>query len=256
MELLGTAEEERRVTSTVEPSETIPHSELATFQRRHADQIYLMNKALISMRASRVVLEAAHIYGHESPGEDHYLQMKIAAMLADTLKNSGFTVVNLLLIDDLHAGGIVSFDVENYLAEAAARGWQIHEVHLESNMRELAEVMVATMAQTAKVLKQNGSTVLGRKGIHLIRHNAVGELEPSCAALDAAFTKLKLSNYNAQATINVLPETRVYRRQQRNTRAILRAALGQEVLSFLNFYIDLQGNESAKHRIGRPHQHG
>lgn len=255
MESAAAAVEERCAPKVDAIGETSP-DELTTFRETHGAQLYLMDKALISMGARRVVLEAAHIYGHENPGEDHYLQMRIAAMLTTILKNSGFDIVSLLLIDDLHAGGIVSFDIRTYVLEAASRGWQIHEVHLESSMRELAEVMVTTMERANKVVRNNGNTTLGRKGIHLIRPNAGGELEPSCAALDAAFTQLKLTKYDAQATINVLPETMVYRRQQRNTRAILRAALGQEVLSFLNFYVDLQGNGSAKHRVGRPHQHG
>lgn len=234
----------------------ISPAELAEFCRSQKDQLGVLERALKSMQAKRVVLEAAHIYGYESPGVDHYYQMRVAAMLSQTLASRGLEVVNLLFVDDLHSNGVVSFDIKTYLREAALRGWAVDEVYFESSMREPAEVMVATLEKAGKVLKKDKNTVLNKKGIHLIHLNRRGDLEPSCAALDAAFTKLKLSRHDAQATINVLPEGNGYKQQQRNTRAILREAFGEKALPFLNFFVNMERNGSPKHKAGRPHQHG
>ncbi|MEK7672326.1 MAG: hypothetical protein AAB373_00430 [Patescibacteria group bacterium] len=234
----------------------ISPAELEEFRSGHGDQLYLMNKALEKLKARKVVVESAHIYGYENPGMEHYLQMRVAAMLVKILREGGREVVNTLFIDDLHSHGSIGFDVPTYIREAALRGWDIDELYYESDMRELAGHIVTTLEALGKVVDKDNKRVLDRGKVDLIKPNLRKDPEPSCALLDAAFTSLKLRKHGAQAIVNILPEGHGYKQQQHNTRTILRAALGQEDLPFLNLFVNLERNGKPKHKIGRSHRQG
>lgn len=225
------------------------------FTENYGDQLAQMYRVLDQLGAKKIVLEAAHIYGYEAPGIDHYKQMRLAAKLKAVLEARGIEVVSSLLIDDFHSDGKIDFDMERYVQEALVRGWPIDEVYFESDMAGIATVMIDTLDELGKVLDTDAARVLSHAKIHLLKRNKHGVLEPSCAALDAAFTCLKLGKHNADAIINILPGNSGYRRQQYNTRSILRGVLGQQTLPFLNFYVSLESDGKVGHRVGSPHEY-
>lgn len=220
--------------------------ELLSFELAYKHELAVLVSSLKTAKVRKIILEGGHIYGDEEPGEKHFNDMKLTGLLRAHLLQQGFGVESLLMVDDFHPAEN-TLDVEAYKAAALQVGWPIDHLAFESEMAPLAEAMIETLKQLGKVAAQGNGLVLndGRMGAHLLTPEN-GEL--SCAVLDSALSLVKYRILKGQAVVNVLD--RGLKGQQRNTRQIVRAVLGEKRLPFFNFFIH---PDSANISSGAPH---
>jgi len=222
----------------------IDDTRFQSFSQRMAGDLAQLRYSLERVGAHHVVLEGAHIYGQETPGERHYLEMENAGLLSSWLDSQGYQVNNALLIDDFHSDGRVAFDPAEYVKEAARRGWSVDRVFFEGEMASIAEAVVDTIRKTRGVIEEGDTVSFKRVNLRGVNGHKTPRL--SCAVLDAGFSLAKLTT--ADAVINVL--TPDLRSQQRNMRRLVAAALGEDVLPIMNLYVSLEPNEEKPCRTG------
>lgn len=225
----------------------VTQDELAYFETLHRHKLGELDIAMQNTHATRIALEGGHVYTDENIDDQHRNELRLTALLKAHLSQLGFTVINVLFVDNFHPVSN-GFNVDDYVAEAAAQGWLIDHVVYEQDMIPLARVMVETLEQMGKVISKDGGLLLkrGAKKVELVTRK---EGHHSCAVLDAALSLLKYKELRAHAIVNVL--RREYRQQQANTRTILKGLLEQDRLPFFDFFIDSKHENEVT--AGRPH---
>ncbi len=236
----------QKVNGVPRPLDAQTLEDLASFELTYKHELAVLVSSLKTAKVRKLILEGGHIYGDEEPGEKHFSDMKLTGLLRAHLLQQGFDVESLLMVDDFHPAEN-TLDVDAYKAAALAVGWPIDHLAFESEMAPLAEAMIETLRKLGKVAAQGDGLVLndGRMSAHLLTPEK-GEL--SCAILDSALSVIKYRILKGQGVVNVLD--RGLKGQQRNTRQIVRAVLGEKRLPFFNFFIH---PDSANVSSGAPH---
>lgn len=216
------------------------------FAQEYRVPLYLLLKALKGAKVKRIALEGGHIYGDETPNETHIYDLKTTGLLRGLLLQEGFEVTNLIMVDDIHPEEN-TLNTQSYVELAHQAGWPVDHLVFEGSLAPIAEEMIEVLKRLGKVYAQDQGLIMndGRKGAHLV-HPTDGIL--SCACLDAALCLLKMTGLKADGIVNVLPKG--LKGQQRNTRNIVRATLGEQRLPMFNFFLS---PDSTHPSVGAPH---
>ncbi len=179
----------------------------------------------------KICLEGGHIYTDEPPAKQHFYSIKVTSFLKKVFEGEGFEVTTLLLVDDYNPLENDGFSLEEYLDSAREIGLDFEHVLMESEMVDIAKIMLQTLENLNLVTEREGMKILGKNKANLIDAKT-GKF--SCALLDAALTILKLKNFG-DCTVNVLE--RSYKSQQRNVKRILGELSPNERELLFSFFI-------------------
>lgn len=184
------------------------------------EQIEQVNRFLGG--AETVVIEAAHIYADQEPGDEQKIGAQIAAQISAGLEARARKA---LLIDNLNVAKS-TLSKEAYLAQLKAWGFIPDDVFMETDLvAGVTEAggLIDVIKQRRLVKVKNGEGLTKRfwdqdqeKMIGLVKKDGI----PTCPALDALLYKRKSSL--GQACVTILPGT--YADQQIATQSIMKKA--------------------------------
>ena len=173
-----------------------------------------------SERESTVIVEAAHIYTNEAPGDDHQLSAHVGGTLSTLLGLLGYSVQKWLFVDNynpLFQEKLVVLDEEAYKTQLL--GWNFspdHVVHEQDLVPAAKDVLGHLVAQGhAYKHPLTGNFLLQKGNINLYDPK---KDHVKCALLDACLYLEK--GKQSDCSITVLEEQ--YVPQQKATMTILK----------------------------------
>jgi hypothetical protein len=169
---------------------------------------------------SNVIIEAGHIYTHETPGLEHTVGAEMGAKAVEFAQSLGCDVEKWLFIDNYNPqfeGKPIVLDETGYKEQIAKLGFMPDKTLYEADMVEAAKDFIGFLKSKGYAGRSTDgkSIMLFKKKIRLYD---VNEGKYSCSLLDACLYKLKLES--ADGAITVLDK--FYTPQQKATMTILK----------------------------------
>lgn len=214
--------------------------EVNAFRQKNAKEIEILLRTLGAPGVQRIILEGGHIYAGEEFDDKYLLDLVNTGLLGAVLKNDGYDVTSMLMVDDYHATAEQrdTFDIDACLSLAAYAGWHVEHVYKENDLVSGAEAILKELTDRGQVIPEDSGMLMKGSRVELITRKT-GDW--SCALLDAALTVSKFSNLDGDGIITVLP--RSLRGQQENMRRIVRTFVGtSEAGTMYNFFLDGAGS--------------
>ncbi len=167
-----------------------------------------------------VIVEAAHIYTNENPGEDHHLSAQVGNTMSNLLGLLGYSVQKWLFIDNYNPHfqeKPIVLDEEAYQSQLKVWGFSPDHVAHEQDLVPAAKDVLGHLVAQGHAYKHplTGNFLLQKGNINLYDPK---KDHVKCALLDACFYLEKVKQSGCSLTI--LEEQ--YVSQQKATMAILR----------------------------------
>ena len=168
-----------------------------------------------------LIVEAAHIYTNEQPGEEHQTGAQVGGSISRYLQLFGTTVQQWLFVDNynpLFSEKPRHLDEKKYRESLQQWGFAPDQTVYEADLVGRAADVLQYLLKHDFAAKYKDGRVALRKGKTLLYNSDTDKY--MCALLDASLYLLKLEH--AQGCITVLPQS--YRQQQKEAMAIARRA--------------------------------
>lgn len=202
---------------------------------------------------STLIVEAGHIYTHETPNLEHIMGARLGGMLSGYLQVFGADVSKWLFVDNYNPGfedKPQDLNLQDYVEMISDSGFKPDKIKFEADLVDHAKEAIRFLeSKNYAGERHDGKIVLYKGG--LLLHDPE-EDKFACSLLDACLYQEKLNE--ADGCITVLD--RKYAPQQKGTLIILKK-LGVEtgrIVPFL-YSTPINGNVYEKAPVNNPDQH-
>lgn len=186
---------------------------------------------------SRLIVEAGHIYMHETPGLDHHLSATWGSLIAHYLTLWGAEIEKWVFVDNYNPrleGKPELLNWSEYYKLLQEWGFTPDKTQFEGNLVSAASGLFEQLQKKGKVEQHPSGVFMLSKGKVLLYHPAAGYPDGNkymCSLLDACLYLEKLAK--ADGCVTVLSDQ--YRAQQKGTLTILKE-LGEDTSRIFPFF--------------------
>ena len=210
----------------IEESSTQPSTTYAT-----------MHITFPQQRSARLIVEAGHIYTHETPGPTHQLSARWGSFIVQYLALWGVEIEKWVFVDNYNPrleGKPNVLEWKKYYRLLQEWGFTPDKTQFEGNLVTHASMLLQELQKKKKVEQHPNGVYMLSKGKVLLYNPAAGYPDGNrylCSLLDACLYREKLRR--ADGCVTVLDEQ--YRAQQKGTLTILKE-LGEDTSRIVPFF--------------------